>query len=132
MSDEKESVKKIKLASQEALRFVGAIADQFLEEVLDHPEALVTDLSTLHDFCDYDAEKAIGPGKKSGTFRFRIRRRLSTNADWEEIEIETEAKFFRKDIIERTRTVFGVDITSVFDLRLPEIFRFIAAHKPSI
>lgn len=38
------------VASQEKLNFVSDIADHFLLHVLKHPEALITDRSTIFDF----------------------------------------------------------------------------------
>lgn len=42
--------KKITLAPQDAIREFGSLVDEFLEKALGHPEALITDESTIGDF----------------------------------------------------------------------------------
>lgn len=124
---------KIILAPQEAISFVREFADEFLEKILDCPEALITDESRLRDFSSFDAENAIGPGKKPGTFLFRQKFRrgpfVNKDAPWDIREIEVPARHFKPDIVAKVRLAYGVDITHVFEKPLPEVLQFIEKNR---
>lgn len=55
---------KFKLAPQEQLLFVENILNIFLDKVIDHPGALVTDWTKISNFTESEIEESIGKGKK--------------------------------------------------------------------
>jgi hypothetical protein len=126
-------------APRDRIRFVAKI-EKLILRILGHPEALVTDESLLSDFCLFDSDRAVRPGKRTGYFVFKLRRLkkgiqpgLSAHLDpenFEEFETETRAIPFRRSIIRKVLRHTGVDITSVYDSRIPEVFQFIAANMP--
>ena len=61
---------QIEFAPREKLRFLKHV-EELLLRILRQPEALVSDESTLWDFCVNDADDAIGPGERSGTYLFK-------------------------------------------------------------
>ena len=139
---------KLKLAPQEKQKLIEPIQDVFLIRVLGFEGALITDDSRISDFYSYPKERAIGKGSAPGTYRFkrRVYRGLRFNpmtdpesfkrehknpANWVEEEFEQEPDPSFEEIIEKTRSVFGVDITPVITENLVEILLYIAEnYKP--
>jgi hypothetical protein len=127
---------EIEFAKRGKLRFLQSI-ESLLLRILRHPEALVTDESTLWDFCIDDADDAIGPGQKCGSYLFKRRFFLGNaltilrdSSQWQEEIYEARAVPFRKTT---TRKIFrhtGVDVTPVFDEHFPVILHYIAARVP--
>ena len=64
---------KMQFASQNRLRFTSEALENLLLRLLGHPEALITDLSSLRDFCSFDADKAEGVGNVPGYYIFKNR-----------------------------------------------------------
>lgn len=125
---------KIEMAPRDKLRFLGEL-ETFLLEILRHPEALITDESSLWDFCTYDSEQAVGFGSKPGHFLFRQRYRRggfpydpTDGSQWEETTIEVRALPFRKMTVRKILRHTGVDISPVFDKPIPIVLRFITDH----
>ena len=114
-----------------------------MREVLNQEEVLISDESLLWDFSDwlgYDIEDALRPGTRPGYFVFKEKKFYRGRGALDDMhkkrdepkEIEAlPTGHFRKEIIDRTLEVFGVDISSVFDKYLPEVFQFISARLPT-
>jgi hypothetical protein len=135
------NAKYYEIAPQEQLRFVEKLLDVFLDRVLDHPEAIVTDLTVIRHFTSYDIEDSIGKGTKPGHYLFkqRVWRKVNPDGsinlhkpksvdDYKEEIIEVKAIHERKWIIRKCRRVFGVDISDVYDKNIPEVMLYIMKH----
>jgi hypothetical protein len=127
---------EIEWAPREKLRFLGAL-ETFLLKLLRYPEALITDESSLWDFCLFDSEDAIGRSNKPGYYLFKKKFRrggfpfiLDEDPKWEERIIESRALPFRKMTARKIFRHTGVDISSVFDEPIPIILHFIAENIP--
>lgn len=125
---------QIEFAPREKLRFVEHI-EQLVLKLLRHPEALVSDESTLWDFCINDADDAIGPGKGWASYLFKRKFYRGKALDglrnetlWQEVEYEARAVPFKQMTIRKILRNTGVDIAPVFDEYLPVIFQYIAAR----
>lgn len=66
---------KIILAPQEQLLFVKNLLPIFLDKILGHSEALVTDESKITYFTNRDIEDSIGKGTKPGHYLFKMQLR---------------------------------------------------------
>ncbi len=113
----------IELASQEQLLFVKKLLPIFLDKILGHPEALVTDLTKINHFTESGIEESIGKGKKPGHYLFR---RLLQKCypdgritEFKEYIWEQKAIHRRKWIIRKYKRIFGVDITDYFEKEIP-------------
>jgi hypothetical protein len=124
--------KRFEVADDLKVKSMEEVCDIFLKNVLDHEEALVTDESYLSNFSPMeDVDKADGPGSKPGFYKFKLRffrGNFSERKDqtkWQTKEWEAQGIQWRLQVIEKTKQVFGVDITTVFDLTFPEIIQHI-------
>jgi hypothetical protein len=131
----------IELAPQEQLLFVRNLLPIFLDRILNHPEALVTDLTKISHFINFDIEESIGKGKKPGhyLFKMKIRRRKNkdgtinlhqpeSDADYKEEIWERKAIHQRKWIIRKCKRIFGVDITDYYDKEIPFVLKYIMTN----
>lgn len=126
----------INCAPREKLRFLKHV-ESVLLQILRHPEALVTDESSLRDFSINDSDDAIGLGKGCSTFLFRRKfyrgnafEGLRDESNWQEEIYEARAVPFRKMTTRKILRHTGVDITPVFDKHFPVILQYIAANMP--
>ena len=141
-----DETQEVECAQRERILFVERIGSIFLGRIFDQEDALVvTDESRLWDFANwgsYDIESALRPGSSAGHFVFK-KKKSFTRAEFAAYrsarregltlpfeEIEAEPTYFRRDVVRKTQDVFGVDISSVFDRELPEVFLFVASHMP--
>jgi len=133
----------IEFAPQEQLLFVRNLLPIFLDTIIGHPEALVTDLTKISHFINFDIEDSIGKGKKPGYYLFslKIRRRKNqdgtinlhqpeSDADYKEEIWERKAIHNRKWIIRKCKRIFDVDITDCYEKEIPEILQYIMANMP--
>lgn len=129
--------KRIELDPTYKINKTKEICAIFLEKILDQPEALVTDSSLLCDFSPInDIEYSVGPGSKPGFYKFEQKffrgginhPDFRNRSKWSLHEWEAEGVHWRRSIIEKTRLVFGVDISTVFDLNLCEIILYIVEN----
>ena len=125
---------KFEIAPREQLLFLEKLEEIFLDKILGHPEALVTDESLIFDFCTFDIEHSIGKGKKAGTNIFKYYKRIPKKDLFGNLEkgfikkdifIESKAIHYRKWIIRKCKRFFNVDITDYYDKYLPELLKFI-------
>jgi len=122
--------KEYEIAPQIQFKKVEEVANIFLDKILGHKEAAMTDEVYLSDFRPMnDIERAIGQGTKPGEYRFQIRFRqgpfYNQREDWEIKEWEETPVHWRSTIVTETKKLFNVDISSVFDKPFVEIVQFI-------
>ena len=119
----------IELAPQEQLLFVEKLLTIFLDRILGHPEALVTDESRIYDFTENDIDDSIGKGKKAGHYLFKRRWRMcypdGRKTEFKEEIQEQKAIHQRKWIIRKCKRVFGVDITDYYKKDFPIVLKYI-------
>ncbi|MBP7284946.1 MAG: hypothetical protein KBA66_25390 [Leptospiraceae bacterium] len=123
---------KFDLAPQERLLFVRKLLPIFLEKILGHPEALVTDESRIYDFTENDIDDSIGKGKKAGHYLFKRRWRMcypdGRKTEFKEEIQEQKAIHQRKWLIRKCKRIFGVDITDCYDKEIPIVLKHIMVN----
>jgi hypothetical protein len=132
---------RFELAPQEKQKLVEPIQDIFLKRVLGFEDALITDESLLRDFFPFSKDKAIRKGKTKTKMVFSIRQyigpKINPNDEhwrqerkkeknWVTKEIEAEPQSSVDEVIEKTKAVFGVDISDICQKPLVEILFHIA------
>ena len=125
-------MKKIEMAPTLKVELVARLADVFLEKVIGHPEAFISDMSHISDFFMYPKERAKGLGTKKGTMQFKMKYMTggvaalsSKNKKWLEKVIEIKPDPSTEDIVKKTKKVFGVNIKSVYNKPIHAILFFI-------
>lgn len=128
-------MKKIEMAPSLKVQLVSRLADVFLEKVIGHPEAFISDMSYISDFFMYPKERAIGRGKKKGTLKFKVKYRLgpfnSKDKKWLEKIIEIKPDPSKADIVKKTEKVFLVNIARVYNKPIYEILFYIYSKLPA-
>ncbi len=144
---EKKSSKNMKweLASQKKQKLVEPIQDIFLSKVLGIEGALVTDESYISDFIPFPRDHAIREGTNQGTMVFaqkiyvgpfvnpktdwQLRRaEMQKPENWKNKEIEAEPGLSLSDVVEKTKKIFGVDVSTVSKKPLVDILLHIAEN----
>ncbi|HMV42909.1 MAG TPA: hypothetical protein PK079_24855 [Leptospiraceae bacterium] len=125
---------KIELAPQEQLLFVRKLLPIFLDRILGHPEALVTDMTKVTHFVNYDIEESIGKGSKPGHYLFKIQYKVvrknvialrESGEEYEDVIWDIKAIHGRKWIIRKCKRFFGVDITDCYYKEIPIVLKYI-------
>ncbi len=116
---------KITIASQEQLLFMKSILPIFLDKILGHPEALVTDKTNISDFSGFSVEDSVGKGIKPGHYLFKYMVSKGNKKNFKEIIFECKAIHYQKWIIRKCKRFFGVDITDCYNKPLPEVLHYI-------
>ena len=108
------------------------IADIFLRRVLDQNAAL-TDLAQLSHFAPLESiERSIGPGTKPGYYKFEVEfvyedpitgQDKTLNKTWEALGVD-----WKGSVIAKTKAIFGVDISSVYNEPLYKVLTHIAEN----
>jgi len=136
---------RIKLAPQKKQKKVELIQEIFLSKVLGFEGAMITDLSRISHFFRWQPEIAVRKGKVPGTYVFRSKSYVGPSVsikedqgryfrehkdpkNWVEKECELEPDPSKQEIIQKTKDVFGVDISSVYDGFIVDILLHIAKN----
>ncbi|MBP9887169.1 MAG: hypothetical protein KBF93_12785 [Leptospiraceae bacterium] len=132
---------KFDLAPQEQLIFVRKLLPIFLDKILGHPEALVTDLTKITHFTNRDIEDSIGKGSKPGHYLFKLKiwrrknkdgtinlHKPQSDDDYKEEIWERKAIHERKWIIRKYKRIFGVDITDCYEKEIPIVLKHIMVN----
>lgn len=139
----KKTIPHITLASQEKQKLIEPIQGLFLSKIFDIEGALITDESRISDFTLFPPEAALGKGKIEGTLIFKMRKYIGKDLinssqedrknsnNWLEETIEIEPGMSKQEIIDKTKLVFGVDISPVYDQFLVDILLYIIEHFDS-
>ena len=132
-------MKNFRIAPQEQIRFVEWFLPVFLK-LIQQPDAWVTDLSSLWDFCQLDADDAEKPGTRLHYFIFRQRiwRKINSvppfdaqnesDPGWREEVFEARAVPYKKMLIRRILRHTGVDISAIFEENIPVVIQYIATR----
>ena len=127
---------KFEHAPQEKIRFVENVWDEFVEKVLQIEGVLATDESYLADFHGmFDDIRSI-VSEDGDYYVLEWKYRNDTfHGEWKTKRkriLKSECVDYKKLYIERTKVVFGVNITAVYNKPLPEVMQFISKNRNSI
>jgi len=127
---------RVECAAREQITFLLPM-ETLLLRLLRHPEAFVSDETSLWDFCSEDADRAKRPGRRPHWYWFERKWRngasledLTSENEWKTTTYEARAIPFRKMLTRKILRHTGVDIGPVFNERLPTILHYIAANLP--
>ena len=122
---------RFEFAPQEKLKFVGLLWDEFCEKVL-QMEACISDESYISDFHDLFSDSSKAIGEEGEYYIFKRKWKRGFEKKWR-VDIEKIPKKkcldYKKLYINRTKEIFGVDISEVYDRPIPEVLYFISKHQ---
>lgn len=141
----KKKSPRIEIAPRDKQKITEEIEDIFFSKVLDCEGMMITDESRLSDFLSYPPERSIGPGKEPGTMQFKIYsqrfgplqpgetmaerfKKMRDKSNYKESIIEVEPSLSKDEVISRTKKVFDVDITPVYDKYIVDILEHIVVN----
>lgn len=117
------------------------VTDIFFKKILDLNEALVTDKSYINDFLMFPKENSIRKVDNSENCIFEIKiyigpicentnipkpEDLSLRNNWNIIEYEMKPTLSKKEVIDKTFEVFGVNIDDKYDQPIVKIIQYIS------
>jgi hypothetical protein len=121
----------IELAPQDKLKFLKKIEYIFVEKIIEE-NCLITDESSLLDFiCMFDVSYSLRPSD-NGKYFFQIRLAKDLNGEFEDKIIEAEASNHKAELLNKIKTVFGVDVSYQYKNKLPELFHYIYINMPEL
>src|SRR3989338_4251972 len=120
-------------APQVKMRFVEKIWEEFLEKVLQIEGALATDESYLTDFHGMfdDIRSVVSEEGDYYVLEWKYRNDIF-DGEWKTKRKRVPKSAcvdYKKLYVERTKAVFGVDITAIYNRPLTEVMQFISKNR---